>query len=543
MNSRDTLADSCPEGTVGQDRESSLGEKPGQQTASDAVPATLTRSASVPGGNGDTGSVRSTVSRTYTGSSQVIPRRKRRGLLAQIVLVPEITDPKDYKPHIKRMLLAIVALAAMTSPMGSAIYLPALPDITSSFNTTTTLTNLTVAFYLVAMGVFPLWWSSASERLGRRSIYVCSFALYTVFCILCAEAKSVDMLIVMRVLAAGAGASAQAVGAGTLGDLYVPSERGRAMGYFYLGPLMGPLIAPIIGGALTEAFSWRATLWFLVIQSGLQFVLVTLFLPETMRPAKVAPMSRTRSESTISHLSRWQTFVILATGPLKVLQMFRYIPVTLAIIFASLTFVSVYIMNVSITYSFSKPPYNYSSLKIGLVYIGNSLGYLIGSIVGGRWSDRVFNREARKNNGVEVPESRFQENVWTGCILLPIGLLVYGWTVQYGENVFACLAGTFVFGIGIMLAFSSSTTFLVDATARKGASAVACQNVLRNCFAGAGTMFTLPLENAIGNGPLFSILAGVCILATGLLFVIKINGPRWRAEIEAKTQDQTSTST
>ena len=46
----------------------------------------------------------------------------------------------------------------------------------------------------------------------------------------------------MRILAAGAGASVQAVGAGTLADIYIPQERGRAMGWFYIGPLTGPLI-------------------------------------------------------------------------------------------------------------------------------------------------------------------------------------------------------------------------------------------------------------------------------------------------------------
>ena len=46
----------------------------------------------------------------------------------------------------------------------------------------------------------------------------------------------------MRILAAGAGASVQAVGAGTLADIYIPQERGKAMGWFYLGPLTGPLI-------------------------------------------------------------------------------------------------------------------------------------------------------------------------------------------------------------------------------------------------------------------------------------------------------------
>jgi MFS family permease len=54
--------------------------------------------------------------------------------------------------------------------------------------------------------------------------------------------RNIEELIAMRIFAAGAGASIQAAGAGTLADIYLPQERGSAMGWFYLGPLVGPLI-------------------------------------------------------------------------------------------------------------------------------------------------------------------------------------------------------------------------------------------------------------------------------------------------------------
>lgn len=73
------------------------------------------------------------------------------------------------------------------------------------------------------------------------------------------------MLIVMRMLAGGAAASVQAVGAGTIADIWESRERGRAMGVFYLGPLCGPLLAPIIGGILAQSWGWRSTQWALGI--------------------------------------------------------------------------------------------------------------------------------------------------------------------------------------------------------------------------------------------------------------------------------------
>lgn len=130
------------------------------------------------------------------------------------------------------------------------------------------------------MSIFPLWWSSFSETLGRRTIYLVSFTLFLLFNILSAISSNIAMLIVMRILGGGAAASVQAVGAGTIADIWESRERGRAMGIFYLGPLCGPLFAPIIGGVLAERFGWRSTQWFLAIYGALMLVFLFFALPE-----------------------------------------------------------------------------------------------------------------------------------------------------------------------------------------------------------------------------------------------------------------------
>ena len=114
--------------------------------------------------------------------------------------------------------------------------------MTREFGVSATLVNLTIALYMLAMSIFPLWWSSFSETLGRRDIYIVSFFLNIIFSLLSALSANIAMLIVFRMLSGGASASVQAVGAGTVADIWAPHERGRAMGIFYLGPLMGPML-------------------------------------------------------------------------------------------------------------------------------------------------------------------------------------------------------------------------------------------------------------------------------------------------------------
>lgn len=140
---------------------------------------------------------------------------------------------------------------------------------------------------MLSMSIFPLWWSSFSETAGRRTIYILSFTLFIVFNIIAAVSTSIGFFIAMRILSGGAAAAVQAVGAGTVADIWEPKERGRAMGIFYLGPLCGPLLAPIIGGGLTKGFGWRSTQWFQVIYGGVTLLMVILCLPETLKTSKI----------------------------------------------------------------------------------------------------------------------------------------------------------------------------------------------------------------------------------------------------------------
>ncbi len=229
--------------------------------------------------------VEAALERTLTPKKPIIKvsRAQRRGLFVRFCVVAEVTEPWDYQNSTKWFITFIIAIAGAAAPVGSAIIFrtsthlklnvantstATLDQVTREFNSTPILVNLSVALYMLSMAIFPLWWSAFSETWGRRSIYIVSFALFIVWSVLSAISNSVGMLVVMRMLGGGAAASVQAVGAGTIADLFEPRERGRAMGLFYLGPLCGPLLAPILGGIVGEAFNWRATQWCLAIYGG-----------------------------------------------------------------------------------------------------------------------------------------------------------------------------------------------------------------------------------------------------------------------------------
>ncbi|XWW92096.1 hypothetical protein V2A60_000018 [Cordyceps javanica] len=412
--------------------------------------------------------VQSRSSSTCARHAVIVPRGERRGLLSRFTIVPEVVNPYDYKRGTKWGITATIAVATAAAPLGSSIFYPALKTISEEFNTTSTITNLAVAMYMVAMAIFPIWWSAFSEQYGRRSIYLASFTLFVLFSVASALSVDISMLIVMRIGVGGASASVQAVGAGTIADIWEPRERGMAMSMFYLGPLLGPLFAPIIGGALSQAFGWQSTMWFLAIYGGVIVVMLTLLLPETLArtaappPGDGASLRRlSTTESTKLYTKRFAGSVnrfILA--PLKVLLFLRFPPVLITVVLAAFAFGSLFVMNITVQQLFARPPYSYPELTVGLLYIPSGLGYIVGSLVGGRWLDYIMAREAVKANRyndkgklIYLPEDRLRENAWIAVTVYPCGLLLFGWTINYGIMWVAPAAGAFIFGITSMLVF------------------------------------------------------------------------------------------
>lgn len=141
---------------------------------------------------------------TELGPPVTVPRLKRRGLFAQLAIIPEIENGKTYPRRTKWSITAIAAVGGVAAPLGSAIFLPSLHQVAADLNSTSTIVNLSIALYMLAMSIFPLWWSSFSEAFGRRTIYIVSFALFVLFNVLSAISHSISVLIVMRMLAGGA---------------------------------------------------------------------------------------------------------------------------------------------------------------------------------------------------------------------------------------------------------------------------------------------------------------------------------------------------
>ncbi|CAG7916104.1 unnamed protein product [Penicillium olsonii] len=426
-------------------------------------------------------------------------------------------DPTAHSIWQKRSIVLIITLLAFTAPFASCILFPSFTILVDHFHTTETKVALTTTVFLLGLAVAPLWWSTLSQQYGRRPVLVFSFLISTIAVIICAVSNSLPLIIVFRLIEAVGCSSAQSVGAGVISDIFTPTERGSALGWFYLGTLIGPMIAPIIGGAIQVWLGWRASLYFMAIFTFSTALLTMLCLPETL----------VKSPET-KELHWYRIMQRDALAPLPKLRLLSVPSIALTVAYVSICFASLYCFNTTLPYAYSAPPYNFSAIEIGLCYISNCLGYAIGSVVGGKLSDAKLRHYQLAHGGDIRPAERIK-TVWYGVGFVPVGLLVYGWLVEKQVFWIAPLVGAFLFGLGLMLVTSTVMPFLVDVKPGAGASVVADLNLVRNILAAIGTVLSPIAVSNIGFGWWMTILAIICSLFVGLVVIVV-----WRDAAERK---------
>ncbi|KAJ3544898.1 hypothetical protein NM208_g2784 [Fusarium decemcellulare] len=431
----------------------------------------------------------------------------------------------------KALIVLIVSVAATFSGFASNIYFPALPTIAHDFDTSIELINLTVTSYLIFQGIAPSFWGPISDVKGRRIAYCCTFVVFFGACIGLAEAKNYATLLILRCLQSSGSASTIAIGSGVIGDITTRAERGGFMGIFQAGLLMPVAVGPVIGGLLAGSLGWRAIFWFLAIYSGVFLLLLVLLLPETLRGV-VGNGGRTPSNP----LTRYPLTVYQNTtkvewdrkatpeptvkkhidilGPLCILFSKQAAP----IIFFLAVYYAVWQMSITAMSTLFETKYGLGETQIGLTFIANGVGSIIGTLITGKILDIDYRRvkahhESRSAIDPEDSEAQFPLEkarlrlVPLFSLLQCLSIILFGWTIQYPDRVHIAvpIISTFITGWTAVSTQSVVMTYLVDVFHDRSAAASASLNLARCLFAAGGTSFVMPMINGIGVGLAFAV--------------------------------------
>lgn len=168
-------------------------------------------------------------------------------------------------------------------------------------------------------------------------------------------------------------------------------------------------------------------------------------------------------------------------------------------LYQAIIFATMYTLYTNLQDIYSEPPYNFNSTKVGLLYLGPGLGFLVAVWFLVPRIDQVFNYLTKKNNGEEKPEYRLPlANI--GALLLPISMFWFAWTVEYRVHWFASISSTFFFGFGQVAIFNTTQNYYIDAFSKYAASAIAAGAAFRSIVGGIVPLFAPALFDSLGYG-------------------------------------------
>src|SRR6187455_3606612 len=153
-----------------------------------------------------------------------------------------------------------------------------LPHIASSMSATTDEATWALTSYLVANAIILPMTGWLSSRFGRKNLLMASTAGFTLASFLCGIAPNLASLVIFRIIQGATGGALQPLSQAVLLESFKPEERGRAMGFWGLGIVVAPILGPVVGGWLTENYSWRWVFYINLPVGVASIVMTKLFI-------------------------------------------------------------------------------------------------------------------------------------------------------------------------------------------------------------------------------------------------------------------------
>ncbi|KAK8091675.1 hypothetical protein PG997_002036 [Apiospora hydei] len=436
-------------------------------------------------------------------------------------------------------LTLLLGYLCLASSLTANIYFPLISLLAEQYHTSIQGINLTITIYVVMQGIAPSLFSPLSDTLGRRPVYIASFALYTAASLgLALSHHSYASLVVLRALQSMGGSATLSLAYAVVADYAVHAERGRFLGPMMVATNVGPSIGPPIGGgAILATGDSRWAFWTLTIFGGSALSLILFTMRETNRKVvgngAIPPKSMWRAWMDLSwHAASSSDGKANSTQPKKgcptgkgnwvfpnlwrpVRILFHKDAATVLYSAAS-PYASWYTVTTSIPLIYGDV-YGYNELVVGLCYLAGGGGILVGGLIAGRLMDWNYKYVARqsgcsvdKQAGDDMQkfpiERARSRGSYTLVLISMIGLVGYGWAVERRVHPAMTLILQAVLGALATMLHQIYRALLVDIFPDMPGTADAASNICRCATSAALVAALQPLVDAIGRSWFFTFI-------------------------------------
>lgn len=263
-------------------------------------------------------------------------------------------------PHI----LTLVALSGV-SALSMNVFLPSLPGMARDFGVDYAVMQLSVSAYIGASAVLQLVGGPISDRWGRRPVVLTSLVIFILATIGTLLSPNVGAFLIFRLIQAVV-ATCMLVPRAVVRDMYDGAQAASMIGYVTMGMAVVPMMAPVIGGILDEAYGWRANFAAMGLLALLVGIVAWRDLGETVRGGGLSMRQQVQNYPILARSVRFWGYCLSAT--LASGGFFAYL--------GGAPFVGEHVFGLS-------------SAEVGYFFAVPSVGYLAGNFASARLTARL----------------------------------------------------------------------------------------------------------------------------------------------------------
>ncbi|KAF7509148.1 hypothetical protein GJ744_008375 [Endocarpon pusillum] len=459
------------------------------------------------------------------------------------------TNPVNWSTAYRWSMVILISVMSLVVNLAILMCAPATPHILQEFHSDDQLkATLLVSIWELGEVFGPLLIGPLSEMYGRLPIYHAANVTFIVFSAIAAESRSINMLIGCR-LVLGISVASTVLNPSIVGDMFHAENRGRAMAVMGMTPFIAPVLGPIIGALISEAKGWRWTFWIVTIVTAAFEVIFAITYRESYRVVilqrtarrsqiqtgeHIGQLRNLRSENGFPNTSRIKLLCQSLCRPLKL--PFTSLAVLLVSISCAIGLSYMYVIITNLTNIFQQV-YGFGEREVGLTYLGLGFGTISSAIFTGLFLDWYLKRKSAYNHA-PGPEHRLPPMLF-GNLLVPLGVIGFGWTVAARTPWIVPILCTAVTGFGFVSISLSAWSYVVDAFGIYAASATAAVTVVRNIAAAVLPLASPPLLARLGPGWGMTVLGLVALLLSPLPVVILRRSRKSGGEDESSSRGET----
>lgn len=271
----------------------------------------------------------------------------------------EATRPRRTPPHI----LTLVLLSGLGA-LSMNVFLPSLPGMARDFGVDYAVMQLSVTVYLAGSALVQMIAGPLSDRYGRRPVMLVGLATFLVATAGTLLAPSAGWFLAFRTLQAAVG-TGMVLSRAIVRDMVEGDAAASRIGYVTMGMSVIPMMAPILGGLLDEAFGWRANFAMLLAAGAAALALAWVDLGETARGG-LSMRAQMRGYPQLARSGVFWGYALAAT-------------------FASGAFFA-YLGGAPFV---GETVFHLRPAEVGYWFAAPSIGYLLGNFISGRFAARV----------------------------------------------------------------------------------------------------------------------------------------------------------